>query len=474
MRRMILKSYLTYLGEMMKKFLTLVALCVTLEASLADEIYFPNLKKNASGTLDGSRALLDVNVALDGTTQNGGSSYVAGDKGGVALAVRKDSTGPLSGVDDGEYGPLQTDANGNLKVAATLSEEAVASPGSAVPAVVKVAGGTDGSVVTTLKTDAGGELQVDVLSSALPSGAATEATLSALNGKVTVVDTSSVAVVSSALPTNAATETTLSALNAKVLTVDTDDVIVTSSALPTGAATEATLAALNGKVTVVDTSSVAIVSSALPSGAATETTLSAINGKLNSLGQKTMANSVPVVIASDQSDINVGNISGTVSLPTGAATEATLSSLNGKVANDFGASSGAVRVAAIPGNASGIADFGAGAATLQTQRVVIVNDQSAVQIKAAKNATSSFSEDATVGGTAETFTAPANAVGMILQASSANVGNIRWRASGTATASSGHQLEPGRDTGFLPITTDISYINESTTGDYLSITWMVQ
>ena len=41
------------------------------------------------------------------------------------------------------------------------------------------------------------------------------------------------------------------------------------------------------------------------SSRASETTLSAINGKLNSLGQKTMANSVPVVIASDQSAVPV-------------------------------------------------------------------------------------------------------------------------------------------------------------------------
>lgn len=43
----------------------------------------------------------------------------------------------------------------------------------------------------------------------------------------------------------------------------------------------------------------------LPTGAATETTLAALNAKFNSLGQKTMANSAPVVIASDQSSIPV-------------------------------------------------------------------------------------------------------------------------------------------------------------------------
>ena len=74
----------------------------------------------------------------------------------------------------------------------------------------------------------------------------------------------------------------------------------------------------------------------LPTGAATETTLatllttSAFQARINTLGQKTMANSTPVVIASDQTAIpasqsgtwNINNISGTVSLPTGAATAA--------------------------------------------------------------------------------------------------------------------------------------------------------
>ncbi len=53
----------------------------------------------------------------------------------------------------------------------------------------------------------------------------------------------------------------------------------------------------------------------LPTGASTETTLSALNGKFGSLGQKTMAGSAPVVIASDQSAVPVSGtvaISGTV------------------------------------------------------------------------------------------------------------------------------------------------------------------
>lgn len=77
----------------------------------------------------------------------------------------------------------------------------------------------------------------------------------------------------------------------------------------------------------------------LPTGAATESTLSTrladstFTGRINTFGQKASASSTPVVIASDQSAIpssqsgtwNINNISGTISLPTGAATESTLS-----------------------------------------------------------------------------------------------------------------------------------------------------
>jgi hypothetical protein len=84
---------------------------------------------------------------------------------------------------------------------------------------------------------------------------------------------------------------------------------------------------------------VAVSSSALPTGAATEATLagkvadSTVTARLGTLGQKTMAGSAPITIASDQSALsvaqsaapwNITNVSGTVSLPTGAATEATL------------------------------------------------------------------------------------------------------------------------------------------------------
>ena len=94
-------------------------------------------------------------------------------------------------------------------------------------------------------------------------------------------------------------------------------------------------------------------------------------------GQETMANSLPVVIASDQSAVpisddggsitvdgtvaatqsgtwNINNISGTVSLPTGAATESTLSTLNGKVT---ACNTGAVTISsALPAGTNNIGD----------------------------------------------------------------------------------------------------------------------
>ncbi len=65
------------------------------------------------------------------------------------------------------------------------------------------------------------------------------------------------------------------------------------------------------------------------SGVATETTLSGLSGKFGSLGQKDMAGSAPVVIASDQSAVPVSCAS--LPLTSGEATGNTLSALNGKV-----------------------------------------------------------------------------------------------------------------------------------------------
>jgi len=90
--------------------------------------------------------------------------------------------------------------------------------------------------------------------------------------------------------------------------------------------------------------------------------ITAIGDITGIVGQTTMANSLPVAIASDQTAIpvtqsgtwNITNITGTVSLPTGAATESTLSTLNGKVT---ACNTGAVTIStALPAGNNNIGD----------------------------------------------------------------------------------------------------------------------
>lgn len=170
---------------------------------------------------------------------------------------------------------------------------------------------------------------------------------------------------------DAAAEASLAAINAKLpsslgahviaaslaVNIASDQVVpisATSLPLPAGASTSALQTSGNASLSSIDsklntlgqkamaasvpvviasdqsTIPVSAASLPLPAGAATSalqttgnTSLASIDGKLNSLGQKTMANSVPVVIASDQSSIAV------------SSTEAGFSKANAPVRNDY-------------------------------------------------------------------------------------------------------------------------------------------
>lgn len=128
-----------------------------------------------------------------------------------------------------------------------------------------------------------------------------------------------------------ATESVVSSINplpvAGTFTVD-----------PAGLATEArqttgnaSLSSIDGKITTCNTGAVT-VSAALPAG----------------------ANNIGLVSAVQSGTWNLTNISGTVSLPTGAATETTLSALNGKVT---ACNTGAVSIStALPAGTNNIGD----------------------------------------------------------------------------------------------------------------------
>ena len=214
----------------------------------------------------------------------------------------------------------------------------------------------------------------------LPTGASTSALqttgnsiLSSIDSKITAVNTGAVVVSSSVLPTGAATsalQTTgnnsLSSIDGKTATlvsgrvpVDpsgvtspvsftrlasaTDSVAATQSgtwdvtnvsgvvSLPTGASTAANQTTGNSSLSSIDTKTPALVtgrvpvdgsavtqpisaaSLPLPAGAATQATLSSIDAKFSALGQNTMSASTPVVLSSNHSDISVKNKSSSFS-----------------------------------------------------------------------------------------------------------------------------------------------------------------
>lgn len=160
----------------------------------------------------------------------------------------------------------------------------------------------DADVLTELKVisaiDFATEAKQDTQITALGS------LLTELQLKADLTDTQPVSVQSSALPTGAATEATLAAVDGKIpsglsvastrLLVDgsgvTQPISATALPLPTGAATEAKQDTM-----------IASLASIAGEDFATETTLAAMSAKLPAaLGQGTMAQSMRVVLPSDQ------------------------------------------------------------------------------------------------------------------------------------------------------------------------------
>ncbi|WP_448510960.1 beta strand repeat-containing protein [Immundisolibacter sp.] len=455
-------------------------------------------------------------------------------------------------------------------------------------------GATTAADVTSTNVDANtqaldvsvkGTPTVSVTSSALPSGAATETTLSALNTKIpaspaqdrttaaaphatrltdgtafykatTPADTQPISAASLPLPTGASTSALQTTGNTSLGNIDTKLIDGTQKSIARGGAKGTTTAAdvtstnvdANTQaldVSVKGTAAISAASLPLPSGASTSalqttgnTSLSNIDGKLpTTLGQKTMANSFAMTIASDQSAIpitgsitatnpsvsgtgsavpaqatyiaannggnlvgvtntssgatkkpldvaiydgsgnqitsfgggtqytnasaqatptgtvslgydgsnvralatdttgklNINNISGSVSLPTGAATETTLSSLNGKVT---AVNTGAVTIStALPVGTNSIGQVTANAGTnLNTSALNLETTQSAINTKIPSGLTVSSSRLLVdhSGLTQPSSLVNANASG--------NITTQNLNPAGTATAGSAVEL----------------------------------
>lgn len=135
----------------------------------------------------------DTFFILGQTTQRVGSD------GAVAVSV---AGGATEAKQDTQITSLQ------------LLDDVVVATGAAIPAKGYQVTGSDGTLARALKTDAAGELQIDVLSSALPSGASTSALQSTIDTSIntllkpastlaavtTVSTVSSVTAIANALP----------------------------------------------------------------------------------------------------------------------------------------------------------------------------------------------------------------------------------------------------------------------------------
>ena len=148
-----------------------------------------------------------------------------------------------------QHFPTQLSGSGRIKVESHITDHSKESKqDTAIGHLATVAGAVTGT-----------EMQVDVVTmptvAVTLAGGATEAKqddgithlstiagdTTSIDGKITACNTGAVVVASSALPSGAATESSLSSLNGKVSACNTGAVVVASSALPTGAATQSTL-----------------------------------------------------------------------------------------------------------------------------------------------------------------------------------------------------------------------------------------
>lgn len=133
----------------------------------------------------GELSVVDTNIAL--LTKAEDSAHVSGDSGIQALAVRADADGSLVGT-DGDYAPLQVDAQGKLKVAATINanfeyaEDSAHTTGDSGAFILAVANHTQGALhsadgdYAALQVDAEGRLRViadlDLVGDLVADGAA--------------------------------------------------------------------------------------------------------------------------------------------------------------------------------------------------------------------------------------------------------------------------------------------------------------
>lgn len=278
-----------------------------------------------------------------------------------------------------------------------------------------------------------------------------------------------VKVIASVLPTGASTEATLAALNTKVTTTANGIKVDGSAATqPISGSVTVTQATGTNLHAVIDSGSITIT----PSGTQNEN-LTQVGGSAISLGQKTMANSLPIVIASDQSAVpisgtvtaNAGTGTFTVGQATGsnlhavldtgsttAVTQATAANLNATVVGSGNFT--VVQATAANLNATVVGTVTANAGTnLNTSALAL--DTSVNAISLAQNATTSGQKGILHMG-AVTTAAPAYTTAQTSPLSLTTAGALRTDSSGTTQPVSGTVTANQGTANATPWNTNIS------------------
>lgn len=97
-----------------------------------------------------------------------------------------------------------------------------------------------------------------------------------------------------------------------------------------------------------------------------------------------------------------------------------------------------------------------------------------VLTKSPINPTGNYAEITNLTTSAQTFTAPANSVGFVIETLSDNTNNVRYKVGAAATTTSGMRLEPGRSETYAGgPAANISVIAEGGTNQVVSVQWTV-
>lgn len=216
---------------------------------------------------------------------------------------------------------------------------------------------------------------------------------------------------------------------------------------------------------------VTVTASALPTGAATSALQTTGNSSLSSIDSKVPAN---LTVSSTRLLVDGSGVtqpvSGSVSVSNFPATQTVTQSgtwTTGRTWNLNNATD-SVNIGNFP--ATQPVSGSVSVSNFPVSQNVVVTSIPTVTASAASNLNATMI-NLTTTVTAQTISAPANAVGFVFESDSSNATNVRYAIGATATASVGTLMEPGRDSGFIPSGANISVI--STSGSpTVSVQWI--